>query len=145
MAPTTVRSPSDVAALRQVVVRLARRMRKHSGIAVTPSQQSALSTLERHGPMRVGELATREQIGKSSVTRLVAHLEELGLVSRHSDSADGRSWRVELTAGGRELLATSSEKADAYLARQVVALPAEDQQRLLAAVPALERLLEVKT
>lgn len=145
MPLTTVRSPSDVAALRQAVIRLARRMRKHSGIAVTPSQHSALSTLERHGPMRVGELATREQIGKSSVTRLVAHLEELGLVSRHSDSADGRSWRVELTADGRDLLATSSEKADAYLARQVAALPAADQQRLLAAVPALERLLEVKT
>lgn len=144
MPTTPVRSPADIAALRQTVIRLARRMRKHSGLDLTPSQQSALSTLERHGPLRVGELAAREQIGKSSVTRLVARLEALGLVARHSDSSDGRSWRVELTDGGRELLAASSEKANAYLSRQVAALPEDDQRRLHEALPALERLLDVK-
>lgn len=140
----SVRSPSDVAALREAVIRLARRMRKHSGVGLTPSQLSALSTLARHGALRVGDLAAREQIGKSSVTRLVARLEALGLVARHPDATDARSWRVELTRAGRELLATSSEQADAYLVRQLAALPEADQRRLVEALPALERLLDVK-
>lgn len=144
MSAVVVRSPSDVEPLRQAVIRLARRMRKHSAVGLTPSQLSALSTLARHGPLRVGDLAAREQIGKSSVTRLVARLEALRLIARHSDSADGRSWRVELTDAGRELLTTSSEKANAYLSRQVAALSAADQRRLLEALPALERLLDVK-
>lgn len=138
-------SPAGVAPLRLVTVRLARRLRKHAGMGLTPSQQSALTILERRGPMRVGQLADREQISKSSVTRLVAKLEGMGLVERTQDAADGRSWWVALTDQGAELLATSSKRADAYLARQLAELPPDDQRRLLAALPVLERLLDVRT
>lgn len=94
--------------------------------------------------MRVGELARREHISKSSVTRLVARLEQLALVERRKDESDGRSWCVELTDRGSELLASSSRRADAYLARQVAILAPDDQRRLLDALPVLERLLDVK-
>lgn len=144
MPVATAASVAQVAPLRLATVRMARRLRKHSGATLTPSQLSALSTLERRGPMRIGQLAEREQISKSSVTRLAGRLEALGLVERRPDTSDGRSWRVDLTGQGRELLATSSQRADAYLARQVAALTPDDQQRLLAALPALERLLEIK-
>lgn len=131
--------------MRRAVLRLHRRLRKHSNAGLTPSQLSALSTLERHGEMPIGRLAEREQITKSSVTRLAAKLEAMGLVRRELDANDSRSWRVDLTDDGRQLLAASSARADAYLARQIAALPADDQQRLLAAAPVLERLLAVKT
>lgn len=137
-------SPTEVAPLRLLTLRLARRLRKHAGTGLSPSQQSALTTLERRGPMRVGELARREQISKSSVTRLVARLEELALVERRPDESDGRSWWVELTDRGSELLASSSQRADAYLARQVAILAPDDQRRLRDALPVLERLLDVK-
>ena len=137
-------SPIDVAPLRLLTLRLARRLRKHAGTGLSPSQQSALTTLERRGPMRVGELARREHISKSSVTRLVARLEQLALVERRKDERDGRSWCVELTDRGSELLASSSRRADAYLARQVAILAPDDQRRLLDALPVLERLLDAK-
>lgn len=137
-------STTDVAPLRLATLRLARRLRKHAGTGLTPSQQSALTTLERRGPMRVGQLAEREQIGKSSVTRLVAKLEGLGLVERTQDAADGRSWWVALTDQGADLLATSSKRADDYLARQLAELSPADQRRLFAALPVMERLLDVK-
>lgn len=134
----------QVAPLRLAALRLHRRLRKHSDAGLTPSQLSALTTLERHGEMPIGRLAEREQISKSSVTRLVVKLENMGLVRREVDANDGRSWRVALTERGRHLLATSSARADAYLARQITALPTRDRQLLLAAIPALERLLDVK-
>jgi DNA-binding MarR family transcriptional regulator len=131
----------QIAILRHTTLKLTRRLRKHSNPVLTPSQMSALWTLERHESMRVGELARREQIGKSSVTRLVARLEELGHVSRHADPADGRSSFVSLTSEGRALLAEVNQLANNYLARQVDALPTADQELLMNALPVLERLV----
>jgi DNA-binding MarR family transcriptional regulator len=145
MPGTVTFSPANVAPLRLATLRLARRLRKHAGLGLTPSQQSALTTLERRGSMRVGQLAEREQVSKSTVTRLVARLEDLGLVTRTQDETDGRSWWVSLTDEGSELLANSSQRADEYLARQLAELTPDEQRRLLAALPVLERLLEVKT
>jgi DNA-binding MarR family transcriptional regulator len=130
--------------LRLSLVRLARRLRKRAGTGLTPSQLSALSTIERRGPVRLGRLGELEQINKSSVTRLVAKLEASGLIVREPDADDARSSLVRLTDEGRGLMAESSERADAYLARQIAALTPDEQRRLLSAVPVLQRLLEVK-
>lgn len=72
----------QVAVLQDVSFRLTRRLRKHSNPDLSLSQMSALSTLQRHGPMRIGDLARREQISKSSATRLVARLESTGYLDR---------------------------------------------------------------
>jgi DNA-binding MarR family transcriptional regulator len=134
----------DVAALRLVVLRLARRLRKHSGTQVSPSQFSALTVLERHGPLRLGDLVRREQIGKSTGTRLVANLEAKGLVQRVGDEADGRITHVELTPLGSKHLAEATTRATSYLRRQLDALSPAEQSTLLAALPVLERMLVTK-
>jgi DNA-binding MarR family transcriptional regulator len=128
--------------LRLSLFRLSRRLRKRSEIGLTPSQQSAMSTIERHGPVRLSRLGELEQINKSSVTRLVAKLEARGLIARLPDTDDGRSWQVELTPAGRRLTEESSMRADTYLARQIAALPAGDQRRILEVIPVLQRLLD---
>jgi DNA-binding MarR family transcriptional regulator len=140
------RSPSivDVSALRLCVLRLGRRMRQHAAGDVTPSQLSALSTMERWGPLRLSELGARERIGNSTVTRLVDRLDRKGYVSRSPDPDDGRVAIVALEERGRQLLAASRDHADSYLARQVKALPADEQAALARALPVLERLLEVR-
>jgi DNA-binding MarR family transcriptional regulator len=132
-----------VARLRLSILRLARRIRQRADTGLTPSQLSALSTIERHGALRPGSLADHERIGKSSVTRLLANLEAQGQVQRLPDPADGRCAFVELTDEGRSLLKAFSEQADAFLARQVEALSAQEQRDLLAALPVLERLLAI--
>ena len=144
MPSTAVSDSAVVAPLRLVLLRLGRRIRQQAAGGLTPSRMSALSTIERHGPLRLGELGTRERIGKSSVTRLTAKLEAAGHIRRVSDPEDGRSSLVGLTEAGRELLDASSQRADAYLARQVAALSDEERALLTASLPVLERLLEVK-
>ncbi|MDQ3592987.1 MAG: MarR family transcriptional regulator [Actinomycetota bacterium] len=133
-----------VGSLRLVLVRLVRRTRKHSDLGLTPSQLSALSTVDRHGPLRLGRLAELEQITKSSVTRLVARLEEEGILARIADSDDGRSSQVQLTDKGRRLMREGNVRADAYLGRQIAALTPEEQGRLFSVIPVLQRLLETK-
>ena len=62
------------ARLRLVISRLARAVRQHGSAGLTPSQVSALATLEEYGPMRMSEIAARELIGASVATRVVANL-----------------------------------------------------------------------
>jgi DNA-binding MarR family transcriptional regulator len=144
VTPTRV-TAAHVAQLRHVTLRLSRRLRKQAGPGLTPSQQSALSTLERHRDMPIGELARREQISKSSVTRLVARLEELGHLERYVDPTDRRVTMVRLTPHGESLLAEASRRQNDYLARQIRSLDATDQASILGALPALVRLLEIRT
>jgi DNA-binding MarR family transcriptional regulator len=130
----------EISSLKYSTLKLARRLRKHSNTTLTPSQTSALWTLERHGAMRVGDLARREQIGKSSVTRLIAKLEALGHLTRVTDPDDRRSYEVALTRQGLDLLDEANEMATDYLAHQVAALTQAERGLLLAALPVFERL-----
>src|SRR5947209_2717393 len=143
MAPpspsSTTSSETELASrLRLVVTRVGRRIRRQGGGDLTPSQASALSTVERHGPLTKGELSTLENVRPPSLTRVVAALEEQGLVVRHTDPHDRRVARVEATPQGARLLAQSRSRTDAYLARHLAALPADDLAALRRAVTALE-------
>jgi DNA-binding MarR family transcriptional regulator len=94
--------------------------------------------------MRIGQLAEREQIGRSTTTRLAGRLEEQGLAERTPDADDGRSAWIAITDTGRELLVAYNERADEYLARQMAGLGPGDQKVLQDALPVLERLLDGK-
>src|SRR3954452_11193329 len=50
-----------------------------------------LALLDRDGPLRAGDLVARLGLDKSTVTRQVAHLVDLGLVTRDVDPGDRRA------------------------------------------------------
>lgn len=133
------------AQLRLVVLRLARRLRQHANLDITPSQLSALTTIARWGRLRLGELAERERVSRSTVTRLVTRLEELQCVTRTPDPTDGRSAYVELSEEGERMLAASMRRADDYLADRLAALAEEDAAAILQSTPAFERLLDLRS
>lgn len=144
---TTVQSQSQIGAaeaarLQLVVMRLARRLRQQAPEGVTPSQLSALSSLDRHGAMTVGELATSERIRPPSMTRIVAGLEEGGLIERQRDERDRRCSRVSLTSKGRSFVERNLSRKTAYLVRLSRALKNEEATTLLAAAEILEKMLE---
>lgn len=135
--------PTQVDALRLAVIRLDRKLRKSAGgEGVTLSQYSALFTLDRHGPFRLGELARREQISSSSVTRLAAGLEARGLVRRTEDDTDGRSCVLSITDDGRAVLAGMAQKSNDYLRQRLEALSEPELTLLLDAVGIIARLAE---
>ena len=76
------------------------------------------------------------------MTKIVACLEEQGLVSRTVDQSDRRVARVEATAAGLSFLEDSRQSKDAYLAQRLRSLVAEDRIVLERAAEVLERILE---
>jgi DNA-binding MarR family transcriptional regulator len=134
---------SDLASrLRLDIARMARRLRQEAGAGLSPSQTAALATIERHGPLTPSELATRERVQRPSVTRLLGILEEAGLVERAADPADRRSSLVTVSAAGRELLGVARTRKDAFLARRLESLDAEDRAVLDRAAAILEHMLQ---
>jgi DNA-binding MarR family transcriptional regulator len=141
--PSTIASPVETAArLRLAIVRTARRLRQEAGEHVSPSSVAALATIERRGPLAPSELAELERVKRPTITRVVARLEEAGLVERMGDPADGRAFLVSITREGAELLRRIRTRKNAYLARRLGKLDADDLAALERAADVLERILE---
>jgi DNA-binding MarR family transcriptional regulator len=68
---------------------------------VRPSYGSVLLPLFEQDGLRIGEIGRRARLSKPSMTALVSRCEADGLVRRERDPADGRAFRVVLTARGR--------------------------------------------
>lgn len=133
--------PAEVAgALRAVISRLNRMLRQQNVGELTLSQWSALVTLDGNGPMRIGELAEREHVSAPTATRLVAVLESAALVARAPDTADRRSAVISLTDAGAAAVRQARRLRTARLARLVSGLQPADLQRLVDALPVLDRL-----
>ena len=106
--------------LRLSATRLARQLRQESDAGLSPSQLSALATIERHGPLTLGALAEHERVAPPSVTKVVAKLEAAGLVERQLDAADRRVARVSTTPGRRRAASPRSASAKtAWLAARL--------------------------
>jgi DNA-binding MarR family transcriptional regulator len=141
--PTTepVAYGETAARLRVVVARLARQLRQHSPGGLSPSQWSAMAMVEDKESLRIGDLADREGVSAPTATRLVASLEEQGLLSRTSDPADRRTAYVALTDAGRAKLEWARSVRTASLAERLSAMPESDVRRLIELLPLLESFL----
>jgi len=127
MTVTQTRTEGGLAtALRISVSRLARRFRAEraaSGLteaALSETQLAALSALEVHGAMTPGELAEHEKVQP--------HL------------TDRRQVILTVTGEGRAVVQRVRRRKDAWLARRLAELSAEERATLRAAVPILEKL-----
>jgi DNA-binding MarR family transcriptional regulator len=135
------------ARLRLAVVRTSRRLRQDAAAAegsgaLSPTLTSALATVEHHGPLTPSELAERERISRPTATRILASLVDLGLVTRTPDPTDGRGFLVAPTAGGSALLKRMRGRKNAYLAKRMRGLDADEVETLERAAGILERLLD---
>jgi len=128
--------------LRLGVTRLARKLRREGDTGITPTLLAALSTIERHGPVTAGDLASHEQVEKPTVTRLLSVLEEQALIERTPDPLDGRVAWVQISPTGRKLLQSTRRRKDGYLAKRIKGLSADEQATLERAAEILERLAE---
>ena len=127
--------------LRLGVMRLGRRLRlERDTDDLTLNQFAVLGTLQRSGPLSVGELAGIERVKPPSMTRTVAVLEESGLVTRRPHATDGRQVVVELTAGALVVMEADRRRRDAWLAQQLAALDSDELELLHRVAPLLERI-----
>jgi DNA-binding MarR family transcriptional regulator len=148
MNMTTPETRSDAAlasVLRISVSRLARRLRAERqahGLQaeLSDTQIGALATLERKGAMTPGELADHEKVQPPSMTRVIAVLEQRGLVMRAAHATDKRQVVLTVTEEGREVVHQSRRLREAWLARRLRELTPQERAKLRAAAPILEKL-----
>jgi DNA-binding MarR family transcriptional regulator len=132
---------SVAAHLRLSTTRLARRLRRESGVDLTPSMAAALTTVAVNGPLTLGELAELEGVSPPTVTKVVARLTEAGLIVREPDAEDRRVCRVATSPAGARLLEASRDRRTAWLAERLARLDAADLATLDRASELIERLL----
>jgi DNA-binding MarR family transcriptional regulator len=130
-----------VNALRSAVMLLSRRL-KHQRVdeSLSPTEMSVLATLARCGSATPGELARKEHVQPPSMTRIVALLENKGLVSLESHPEDRRQKVVTQTGRAEAMLEESRRKRNAFLAGLVEGLDEEEWAKLREAAPVLEKL-----
>jgi DNA-binding MarR family transcriptional regulator len=80
---------------------LQKRFRTAGWSEVRPSYGSLLVPLFEQDGLRMGELARRSRLSKQTMTTMVRLLEREQLVRRERDPADGRAYRIVLTARAR--------------------------------------------
>ncbi|WP_407921540.1 MarR family transcriptional regulator [Actinomadura soli] len=135
--------------LRISIARLSRRLRtlrpategdRGGRGPLTLTQFAALAAIERHGSMTPRELADHEKVQPPSMTRVIAYLEEEGLVARSPHPTDGRQVVLNATEAGTALLADERRRKEAWLARRLGELTDDEREILRRAAPIIDRL-----
>ncbi|GAA3235858.1 MarR family transcriptional regulator [Dactylosporangium siamense] len=129
------------AALRDSITRLNRRLRQARPIGdLTITQLSALTSLELNGALTPRELADAERVQPPTLTKIVAKLEERGLVQRTPHPTDGRQVILAATESGRAVILEHRRARDEWLAKQLAALTPEERETLGKAAEILGRI-----
>src|SRR5579883_2562006 len=109
--------------LHSVAIHLLRRVRHQDDASgLTAPKLSALSVIVFGGPLTLGALAAAEQVRPPTITRIVAALEEQGLVTREAGPDDRREVFVRATPAGTKLLEAGRARRVDMLARRLAAL-----------------------
>lgn len=128
--------------VRTLVGRLRRRLKEtYDTGGLTPSQTSVLSRLSTDGPASTSDLAAAEGVRHQSMAATLAVLDELGLITRQPDPADGRRQLVSVNETAKVFLADKRRAGEEWLARSLQdRFTEQERQRLIEALGLLDRL-----
>ncbi|MCO1595458.1 MarR family transcriptional regulator [Micromonospora sp. RHAY321] len=127
--------------LRDAITRLNRRVRQARPVGdLTVTQVSALTSLRLAGALTPRELADVERVQPPTMTKIVAKLEERGLVQRTPHPTDGRQVILAATEGGQAVLDQFERARDEWLAHRLAALDEDQRETLHRAAEILQQL-----
>jgi DNA-binding MarR family transcriptional regulator len=109
---------------------------------LTYAQGRSLAALGREGEMTAGELARSAELNPATVTAMLDHLEEAGIVERRRSTEDRRVCFVSLTPTGWDLL---ERKLASWQARWEEKLGGISDHDLQAAVRVLSQVTDLYT
>jgi DNA-binding MarR family transcriptional regulator len=130
--------------IRRGATRLAQRLRaERPPDALSANKVSVLSHLYRHGPSTPSEITAAEHQHPQSLTRVFAHLELAGLVSRSPSQRDGRAAVLSLNPAGQDALTRDMGERDAWLGRALDSLSNAEVDLLAIAAQLMEQLADL--
>src|SRR5688572_1881746 len=140
--PLDTDARSEIAALlHEQFARLSRRLRTlELPHGMTPERLSALSVIEKRGPISVTALADTEMVRPATMSRMITALVDEGLVKRSEDKSDGRGVLVSVTPKGRRAFQRAQEQRLTRFAEVVESLSDEQLAAMRDLASALERL-----
>ncbi|MER6207271.1 MarR family transcriptional regulator [Streptomyces sp. NPDC001642] len=141
VSDSAARSARD---LRVVLSRLRRRIREvATDEDLTPSQESALTLVGKHGAATASALASAEGVRPQSMAATLTALDQHGLIRRSPDPDDGRRHLVTLTEAGRARIEDNMQVRSEWLARAFEDRYTEqERQTIIKALGLMERLSE---
>jgi DNA-binding MarR family transcriptional regulator len=144
MADTSDSAARAARDLRVVFSRLRRRLREVAqDTDLSPSQESALTLVGKHGAATASALAATEGVRPQSMATTLAALEQQGLIRRAPDPADGRRQLVTLTEAGRARVEDNRQARSEWLARAFQErYTEEERQAVLEVLELMDRLSE---
>jgi DNA-binding MarR family transcriptional regulator len=124
-------------------LRLLRRARTaDAGMDLDGPRASLLSVLVFGGSVPIGRLAEIEQVTPPAVTKMVAALEQAGLVERVRSDSDRRVVEVGATAAGRALLESGRAARVRVVAGLLRGVSERDRGTLHRAATIIARVLQ---
>jgi DNA-binding MarR family transcriptional regulator len=145
--PTLTKTDLETAArLRAVIGRLSRRLRPAPAAVaagLTPTRSSVLLSVVREGRIGLSDLAASESVNPTQLSRAIAQLVEAGLLERSSDEGDRRAAWVKPTQAGKRLAERIRRERTDALNLALQDLPADERDRIVSALAALEDLAEL--
>lgn len=107
------------------------RMAREVHPEMEPSAYGLLVLLHQQGPMRLTDLSAAVGVGKPSLSRQVAMLQNLGLVEKHADPVDGRAQPISLTEFGAARLEGTAAARKEHFRRTWSGWEADDLRTLV--------------
>ncbi|HLF09906.1 MAG TPA: MarR family transcriptional regulator [Gammaproteobacteria bacterium] len=107
---------------------------------MTPERLSALSVIEKRGPISVTALADKEMVRPATMSRMVSALVDEGLARRREDKSDGRGVLVSATPKGRRAYRRAQQQRLDQFAGALNSLTPDQLSAMRSLAAALERL-----
>ncbi|WP_457966634.1 MarR family transcriptional regulator [Arthrobacter sp. D1-29] len=107
-----------------------------------PAAYGLLTVIRREGPIRLTDLALSIGVGKPSISRQIAFLESVGLVSKEADPLDGRAQSIRLTEKGEEKMHLVQDARRQVFRERLGEWPLEELQTLAEYMAKLNAIYE---
>jgi DNA-binding MarR family transcriptional regulator len=140
--PAKMDPRSEIAALlHEQFARLTRQLRTlELPHGMTPERLSALSVIDKRGPISVTALADNEMVRPATMSRMVSALVDDGLAKRSEDKNDARGVLVSATSKGRRTYQRAQEQRLAHFAEVLASLNDDQLTAMRNLTASLERL-----
>lgn len=141
------RAGVDAWMLTDIVTRLRRVLRAsirsdYPWESLPMAQVEGLQRLRAEPGLRINDLAARHRLASNTVSLLVRQMVVAELLTRTTDPDDRRAVRLNLTATGLQVRANWRQAHERRVDAAMNRLDADDRGLLVAALPALSRLVD---
>ncbi|RKR81153.1 DNA-binding MarR family transcriptional regulator [Mucilaginibacter gracilis] len=131
--------------LRTVIARLTKTMRRKSVWAekLSLTERSTIASINQNGTVLASKLALMEKITTQSMSQILNHLFELGLITKTPSQTDKRKVLISLSDAGQNLLFKSRSEKEEWLNKVLTEHFTSDERELLSkAIAPLTRLVD---